>query len=505
MNGRQKTVLLAETIERIARSWWLVLLGLALGFAGGRAAMSFLPRTYEAETKIFVAPSRLPLEFVRNQTPDDISMRVASLRESVLSRPYLLKVASEIYGVDEARAEREHWLGAITSRLEASVIRFDAQRGAGVFGLAYRDADPQRAAAAVNMLASLFIEENVKLRTSQAETTTTVMESLADEARAQLERQEQAIASFKSQHLYELSDQREPNLQLLEGRRRDLEATERALAQEQNRYELLTAQKAMASSLPVLPAAPADHAETPEARTARLRRELAELRTRYTDVHPAVRAKTKELEDAVAAQPASPAPGADASSALAGEPLAAQIAGSAREIERLKREREQIRADLARLNQRLESAPRVEQQFSELTKGYDVLQERYKNYQTSLENARGTRKVEQARQGEQFQVIERAIPPLFPISPSPMFVYPFGIMAGLVLCVGPLVVGTLLQPRIRSRQGLRAASSVPVLVVVGRVETQTARRQRRVRRLLAALVTVASVALLALAAVAFPR
>ena len=45
MNGRQKTVLLAETIERIARSWWLVLLGLALGFAGGRAAMSFLPRT----------------------------------------------------------------------------------------------------------------------------------------------------------------------------------------------------------------------------------------------------------------------------------------------------------------------------------------------------------------------------------------------------------------------------------------------------------------------------
>ncbi len=508
MAENTKLTQLLEIADGVVKSWWLAVLGVSLGLVGASAALRYLPKVYEAETKIFVAPSRIPLEFVRSQGQDDLGMRVASLRESVLSRPYLLKVAAEVYHQDEAQVENSHLLSVIEGKLQASVLRIDEQRGAGVFQLSYRDSDPARAADAVNMLANLFIEENVKNRTAQAGTTTKVLDNLAQELRKQLDERERSIAAFKAQHLYDLADHMEANISMLQGRQRDLETNAAQIAQQQQRRELLLAQKRVASTAGAAPIqTPAGSIETPAARLARLKSELEAMRARgLSDAHPTVRAKQREIDEYAATMPHDVTPDNTAAQVAAMiDPLQAEIDNAGREIARLERERDQIKAEIGMLQRRIESTPQVEQQLAELSKGYDVLNDRYKNYQTSLENARGSQKVEEARQGEQFQVIERAVAPRLPVSPAPKIVYPAALVAGLVLCIGPLVAMMMLNPRIRSREGLRAMTEVPLLVSIGSLPTSDHRRTVWKRRTLGIMTTVVSLGLLIAAVLVLPR
>ena len=242
-------------------------------------------------------------------------------------------------------------------------------------------------------------------------------------------------------------------------------------------------------------------ADTPTERLARAKAELGQLRQNLKDEHPAVKAKQREiagLEAAVSAG-AGPSEGAVRPPALA-DTLNAQITACERQVERLQQEIVRTRQEIQVYQTRIEQTPRVEQQLAELTKGYDVLLERYTSYQTSVENARGTETVEQARQGEQFQLIEKAIPPTVPDSPVPLRIVPIALLVGLVTSVGPLVALTLLRPQIRSRRGLGEISPVPLLASIGRIETPNVIKERWFHRLWAAGSVVLSIALLAVAA-----
>ena len=59
-----KTVLL-EIVDRLMRHWWTIVAGVCLGTTGALGAMHYLPKVYEARTKIFVAPQKIPQDFVR--------------------------------------------------------------------------------------------------------------------------------------------------------------------------------------------------------------------------------------------------------------------------------------------------------------------------------------------------------------------------------------------------------------------------------------------------------
>src|SRR5215510_8621078 len=87
-----------ELIDRLLRSWWTIVAGLCLGLACSLAALQVLPKTYEAATKILVAPPKISQDFIRNTISDDTAMRIAAMKAAVLSRPYLLQLIESTYG-----------------------------------------------------------------------------------------------------------------------------------------------------------------------------------------------------------------------------------------------------------------------------------------------------------------------------------------------------------------------------------------------------------------------
>lgn len=502
-----------EIATSVLRNWWTVIAGLCLGVAGGIVALSWLPEVYEAKTKILVAPQKIPQDFVRSTINTDFAFRLSSLRQAVLSKPYMEELIDNNFPAPSGPAAREGLIKSIRERVDVSVSTYEVSRDvtAGYFDISYRDTDPERAADVVNFLARRYIEENTRFRATRAEETTDTLRSLAERVRKELEERERQIAEFRSEHLYETPEQLSANLQLLEARREELAANQDALQVAREKLRELEA-RTSASDTGVRDIQPADDEQTSfSEKVQRLRDELEELRSRYRPAHPDVRAKERELEQLLAGQEPSREPGSGEESATSQRLqtsgrslLEARIEEARTRVQRLEKEAANIRAEIAKYRRRIEATPKVEQRLNELTKGLDVLREQYDSYQAKVQEASSSEMIEQTQKGEQFELLEEASVPKLPISPDPRRILLLGVAGGLVFFVGPLIAKALLLPRVASEAGLELLLGHRPLVTVPRIRTRAVRTRRMFREVVNAVLALAAIATLVGVAVSFP-
>lgn len=471
-----------ELLDRVLKSWWTVVAGTCIGVSLAIVALAYMPKTYEAGTTIFVVPRQVPERLVPGTVTDDMSVRLGALREALLSRSYMSQLISEVFGDVTTQEAEERLSRSVRSRLLITLIRIDPRRGGGIFRVTFQDTDPARAAQVVNVLARLYIDQNVQFRTDQARGTSETMLRLVEEAEEQLRSKEREIAQFKRRHLFDTSEHRDANLQQMSASREELENNSLAITQAQDRLHTLTAQQQQVERLAAATPEGAAVADPLQAELARLQRDLNDARARYHDDHPDVQKARKQL-DAFLELNATllPADSGEEGGPVGLSPLQVQIESTRREIERLEEDSGRIRGEITEYRNRLESTPLVDQELSELTENYESLVETYRDRLEKYEEAKAALRIEEAQQGERFEIVEKAAPPSIPIKPVPMFVLGFGLVAGVGCFVGPLVLRALLFPRVLSEAGLRARSDLPVLVSITRLPTDDVRRRHRIR------------------------
>jgi uncharacterized protein involved in exopolysaccharide biosynthesis len=110
--------------------------------------------------------------------------------------------------------------------------------------------------------------------------------------------------------------------------------------------------------------------------------------------------------------------------------LKAELASIELEIRNLKNERERILGDTSRVQARLESVPRVEQELLSLTRDYDNIKNSYESLLDKRLIAKLYENLEKSQQGERFTIIERALPPTSPYGPNIFLVLGLGLIAG---------------------------------------------------------------------------
>jgi uncharacterized protein involved in exopolysaccharide biosynthesis len=108
----------------------------------------------------------------------------------------------------------------------------------------------------------------------------------------------------------------------------------------------------------------------------------------------------------------------------------AELASVDLEIRSLKGERERILADIGGVQSRLQNVPRVEQELLSLTRDYDNIKRSYESLLDKRLNARLYENLEKSQQGEQFTILEAALPPTGPYSPNLLIVLGLGLAAG---------------------------------------------------------------------------
>jgi uncharacterized protein involved in exopolysaccharide biosynthesis len=169
------------------------------------------------------------------------------------------------------------------------------------------------------------------------------------------------------------------------------------------------------------------------------------------------------------------------------------------ELKILKAEEGRIRGAIDLYQARVENVPRREQEFIEISRDYESTRELYASLLKRYEEAQLAATMEHRQKGEQFRILDPALPNTEPAAPNRLRLL-FLTLAGAVgLAIVVTVLVENLDTSFHSVDELRTFSKAPVLVSIPRIVTRTDSRRRWWRMRLAAtgalvcLVTIAGV------------
>ncbi|HEX3556524.1 MAG TPA: GNVR domain-containing protein [Thermoanaerobaculia bacterium] len=442
-----KNLTLSELVRSVWRRRFWFLVPLVLGLAGAMYAYRVLPKTYRAATQVLVEPQKVPSDYVKPTVTTSIEERLHTIEPKIKKRDNMERIIREMNLYPELRSSvaMDHLVDKVRDDLTVRVQ-------GDTFFIYFVGRDPVTVARTANRVAELFIESSLQQRENRAQGTSTFLEKELEQTKAKLEGQEARIAEFKRLNLGDLPEQRDTNLHAVEQLQGKLEINMDALDRAETRKLLLQRQVAELSyapaARPALPAAPGG--PPAPTRVEQLQAELAELRARYTDRHPDVIRKRAELARLEALESQRPETPAAAAAPAVTEPAApkkpkidpmtqAELASVDLEIKSLKAERERILADIGGVQSRLQNVPRVEQELLSLTRDYDNIKRSYESLLDKRLNARLYENLEKSQQGEQFTILEAALPPTGPYSPNMLLVLGLGLamggLAGLLLAL----------------------------------------------------------------------
>jgi uncharacterized protein involved in exopolysaccharide biosynthesis len=230
----------------------------------------------------------------------------------------------------------------------------------------------------------------------------------------------------------------------------------------------------------------------------KLKTQLADLSSHYTDRHPDVRklkeeiAKTERMKQQLTAelnsgsqQPSTDNPTAAASYSDASTPAIMQVESQlkANQIEMASRQRniEAIEKDIREYQGRLNQAPVREQEFTDITRGYEQSKANYDNLLKKKNDSELATNLELRQQGEHFQILDPPSFPQKPYFPNRMKMCAIGLAIGMLLG-GAFAVGSeYVDDRLYSDEELKKLVPVNVIVEIPIISTMEEDQKSRIQ------------------------
>jgi len=492
----------------VRRRRWSLGGSLFLGWLLLWGAGWLLPARYRSETLVLVEQQKVPERYVTPNMAADLQERLQSMTQQILSRTRLLRIIDDLqlYPRERAQLTPEELLDRMRKDINIELVRADRRRDElTAFRVYYSAPDPALAQQVTSRLTSLFIEENLRVRQEQSESTTAFLENQVEGARRDLARQEERLREFKTRYLGELPEQLQGNVQILTGLQNRLQALMAGLHQAEQQklyldslarqYRSLQANLRQGSSAEVAPPA------VLELELERLRSQLADLSTRYTERHPDVQQlrqqieKTEKLKQQIETEIAS-APSEPTAEATAPRPtnlaqLTAlspllQIEGQRKanelEIQNRKREIQEAEAQIRQYQSRLNLTPLREQQLADLTRDYNQSRENYESLLAKKLQSELATNLEKRQQGEQFRILDPPSRPQKPYWPNRSRFSLIGLVAGMFLGILAMAGTEMWDDRIYQEKDFGGLLSVPVLAEIPPLLTPRERRRQSWRR-----------------------
>jgi polysaccharide chain length determinant protein (PEP-CTERM system associated) len=403
--------------------------------------------------------------------------------------------------------------------IEIELVHDPAREQITAFRINYSARNPHVAQEVTAELTDLFISDNLQVRQRESEETTKFITAQLDSARLSLAAQEAKVREFDGQHVGELPTQQASNLQILSGLQSQLQSEQDALntAKQQRVYlQSLIEQSRALHSTPRTDETSAASISASDIELDKMKEQLADLRSRYTELHPDVQRLEKEIAAAEKKKAAHPGDsksqgtgggqreGLSAVSAATlstSSPLVqlqSQLQGTQAEIQNREDALAGLKAKIDGYQSRLNSEPVVEQQLADLTRGYDQSKADYDDLLKKKNESEMATSMEQMQQGERFSTLD---PPSLPVKPdSPNRVKMCGIGLGLGLVLGFLVAGgfEFFDDRMHSEKQIKFILPMEVISEIPEVLTTAQQRSKKTRAVLGwslAAVFIASILL----------
>jgi polysaccharide biosynthesis transport protein len=488
--------------ERLLEIWhrrkWLALLVTAavLGCAVGMALG--LPDLYRASAKVLIDHQDVSESYVRPSVTSEIEARIQRIHQQITSRSRLgslidsLKLYPELTGrvppevvVDRMRKDIQ---------LDLQGVETGGRNAPIAFTVSYSGRDPKTTADVANRLASFYVEANTQSREQQAARTAEFLGQQVTNVRGELDRQEKQNTEFVRRFNGELPQQIEVNMSALSrlSGLLQLNAEYRLrVVERRERLEKELSDESVAAGL-------VSDADIDEAQLTTLKQQLAGLRGKYSDRYPEVirlKSEIASLEAQIAASPKTAGSSRAASRAAQSDPeVAARFAALDAETKQLEQEEATLRRQIAGYEARVSATPTRQREIEQISRGRDVTRTQYETLVKQYEDARIAASLEQGKNGQEFRILDAAIPPTAPAAPNRMLLMLLGLGAALASGFVAIILAERLDTTFHSSDDLREEFDLPVLATIPSTGSNPA---RGVRRALAAGAGLAGVALLA--------
>ena len=509
-----------EYLEVFLRRIFYFIIPFVLILAGAAVYAFMIPKEYRATTLILVTPQTVPQDFVRPTITARIEDRLQSIAQEIMSRTRLEQVIDEfkLYGQEANSLHREELVEIMRKNIQVQIKSKE-----GYFTISYIGKDPQVVTLVTSKLASLFIEENLKMREQQAAGTSEFLSIELKATKVKLEEQERVISAYKQKYMGELPEQREANLRVLDQLQMQSQRVGDSIKAAQDRkilvqkqlsdFEFLAGAAAQAQASPetadpvstLFPGfAPATKGRNPyEGQLEQMRNFLADLRARYTERHPDIVVTKKKIADLEvksaefeaklekeemaekekekrAGKEKSPGKSLGAKREIKLDPrltprfkeLENQVIAADLEIQRLHQEDAKLKSQIVQYRERVENTPAREQGLAILTRDYNNTRESYASLLKKSQEAQQAQNLERRQKGEQFKVIDPARVPEKPYRPDIPKILLIGLVLGFFGGGAAAFFREQMDRSFRDGEDLQAALGFKVLANIPRIETR---------------------------------
>ena len=350
------------------------------------------------------------------------------------------------------------------------------------FSLSYEGKNPLVVQQVANVLASLYLEENIRVVQQQTTSTTKFLEDEMKDVQAKLVELEKKIAVYKEKNPRSLPELLQYNLQTLDWTDRNYEQFNDQLRTLKEKESYLQSQ--LASMLP--------QAEL----LKELRAKLISLKSKYSDEYPDVK-KTKveiaELEKKSNSEDSQTdiSKNQENPAYIA---LAAQLASTQSEISSVKRQIEDAKKKKTDYSRRLEMSPKVDEGYRNLMVERNNTQLKYDDLMKKFMEARVAHGLEKGQMGERFTLIDPARLPEKPVRPNRPAILLIGIFLGIGAGVGTASLQETADKSARSSEDLAKTFPFPVLAEIPEIITlQDERRRKKSLKMIAGVVLLSLV------------
>ncbi|HET8547636.1 MAG TPA: Wzz/FepE/Etk N-terminal domain-containing protein [Bryobacteraceae bacterium] len=501
-------------IVRRHKAW---ILGPAFGALVIAVVVAFLwPDTYISSAIIRVVPSQVPENFVPSNVNVEMSQRINSMAQTILSRGNLTNIINtyNLYPRQRQRKPMEDVIEEMKNsiRIGQVVNLTERERGLSAFQVQFSYHDRILAQKVVSDLVTRFISENTRDRTNQSMLTTQFLNDQWEQARQELQKIEERLAKFRTENAGRLPDQVQQNwtqLSALENRVANINGAISRTNQDKLLLETeLRTQKAQLNSLSPPPEATAqaeknDRLLQIDREIANIETHLAMLREQYKDAYPDVQRavallniKKKERdnlareqdEDTKRAKDQAPVVNKRQEYLYSRErqnieaniqKIEALIRTRTLQAEEQQKELEDVNRQIRAVQARLNALPVGEQQYAEIVRDRELAKQKYDEYNKKKSQSEMSSELEKRQQGETLDVLDPASLPQKPTEPNRTLLVAVG--AGMGIVFGLMLAGAreAKDTSLKNLKDVRAYTQLTILGSVPLLENDLIVRRRR--------------------------
>jgi polysaccharide chain length determinant protein (PEP-CTERM system associated) len=509
--------IIATSIDQVWRRRWL-----ALGFAWtvcviGWIAVAMMPDRYQSEARFYVDTQSLltPLLKGISVNADDKSrdQEVAIMQRTLTSRPNLTRIA-QMTDLDKS-VNSQTGMQALITGLE-SRISIQSQ-GTNLFAVTYSDNSPVTAKNVVQALLTIFVESSTGNKREDIQTARAFIESQIGDYEGQLKAAEQRLADFKVKNVGFFSSSSQTFAMRLEQARENIETLrleygDAAAQRDQARQQVAQTPQFLAVDS-VSPYSAGERSSPLQQRIQTLQSKLDELKLQYTPKHPDV-VRTQEALNALLVEQRriNGGPGKMTDDEIASgkaqipnelhSQLSLRMAEAETRAASAKRKLDDAQTMFGELQKKASEAPRVEAEFTNLNRDYEVLKASYEGLLQRRESARIAAAADSTTEPVQFRLIAAPEVPAQPAGPMRALFNSLVFVLGLGAGVGFVILLGRIEDCVSTPEDLYDLGDYPVLGCVSTVVTEARRLAaiHDVKRFGAALAGLAVVFLVTLAA-----